>query len=725
MNSPSFDDAATTYCFESETKAQWHATHFPEGKERIFSFEGLISVLSGPDPRTSADRKQEFLELCDNKANEIALIPERALVTIETLRSCLVFTHEDVDFCFSTLPITPKNIKLASVFHRYLDSPLAHDLATRAWQARERLSQGATATLAKTFFIRDVISSPLFAEVSKSFGATLVNSWEIAFNKNDPLAHPPYALRSAPDLLLERLAKRVERLLEAASSRHVVIAFEGSAAEKAFLKFQLACRRLIYEEEWLEPPPLLASTVPDRETQLARLKRCHSFALSDRLRWSAVIGETLPLVRSELSWKQLLERLVEKQRLSSEEAKQLEALPAQESLAAPAQQPRITITDFSLPVSCKNTAVLGFLSPSKPFQERYPLLLRPDERDLLYRAGFPIPTIASETRRRGELIEAFSLSARTVLFSTGSVPYKTFELKKAIPSGNTEPPSITVSLPTRSLSATQLEAYAECPTRYLLANRLRLKRGGIKESAFALLLGQATHLALENEFKRKPLSIQSESLRQAFDKALEQLAPQLESSHPVATILRSLFAQFADRVEPLEAQLRLLTGGSTPEGIELPFTLSVGEVSLTGKIDRIDKLASGDYLILDYKTGNVDFTPNHIIQGVHFQALLYLLAGDKTLSSPTAGMLFYDLKTGEVRRGILRSERFPPEAKKLVTRGHALSEEAYAELKASGLSALDAIARKIQAGDFSPTPSASVCEYCEFPAFCRKGYGYA
>jgi hypothetical protein len=87
-------------------------------------------------------------------------------------------------------------------------------------------------------------------------------------------------------------------------------------------------------------------------------------------------------------------------------------------------------------------------------------------------------------------------------------------------------------------------------------------------------------------------------------------------------------------------------------------------------------------------------------------------------------VLFYDLKKGETRRGLLKDRLLPSTAKKSLTRGHALDEEKWASLLNEAREHASTLIHSLNAGDFHATPSAQSCEHCEFGALCRQRFGW-
>ncbi len=363
----------------------------------------------------------------------------------------------------------------------------------------------------------------------------------------------------------------------------------------------------------------------------------------------------------------------------------------------------------------------SFWQPERPetlFTER--------EWDILHREGFPISRGRREIERKKEIIKSL-ISEGVVfrLYQPSSSPHlqvegPSFHLPRLSCSQTTDIEQLP--LPAIALSATQLETFATCPTKYLFQNRLRLKPPLDFYNQYPLLFGQAVHEALEFFFRdtpRAPLS----GLTPLFENAIAKLLPSEPKESPFSSLLMENFAKIVSRVEDLEKGLREIIGESHPRYFEKEFNCTVDGISFRGKIDRIDELSDGNLLILDYKTGRVDFTPNHIRDGYHFQALLYCLALE-TEKQPWQGILFYDLKEGELRRGFMKAEGLTPEKKKLLTRGHALPTEEIEDILGAGMDHIRGIVARIKAGDFSPNATAENCSRCDFSGHCRSASGF-
>jgi hypothetical protein len=535
--------------------------------------------------------------------------------------------------------------------------------------------------------------------------------------------------------------------------RVLPVAFEGEGHELEALRYLLQYRRIPYA---IWPP---AEEKPTSEKGIAHsaltdivgaIRRDARLPLSERLRLSGMLLADSFGRRQDQSWDDYWAKLQRINRLSEKEASYLRSLArasvgkAKLENAKPSALPEggvILLPFLALPNLARFSAAtyLGkkFLNPKS--QE---LALHPLEMEALFRAGFPIPRAVDERARRKSALQSFLIShpRRRFLITPTPLPETEgrFKIRRLRDPVRAEPlpkgeipwaPPPKLPLPARPFSASQLESYAQCPARYLYSNKLRLRRGVGTEDEYPLLLGQLVHSALERFFKKNPgARISSDEatagLESGFREALHAMMPTIDENHPFQIILFEHFRRLVRPVPELESQIETLYGTTTRESFEKDFAITVNGLTLKGKIDRLDRTPEGALLVLDYKTGTVDFSPSHIAEGAHFQALVYWLAAEKLSEGKVAGVLFYDLKKGEIRRGIVEDRALQPGGKKVLTRGHVMNQEGIAKIKAAGLAQLEKLARAIREGDFNPRPDPGVCEYCDFPSFCRKGVGY-
>ena len=146
-----------------------------------------------------------------------------------------------------------------------------------------------------------------------------------------------------------------------------------------------------------------------------------------------------------------------------------------------------------------------------------------------------------------------------------------------------------------SLSVTALNAYLECPYKFKLDKLLRLPRAKQPHLAF----GTAVHAALESFYRRlkdEGLSPSKDFLLSAFKTALakeiltkKETANRLEQGQKILTAYYDFF----------------LKSFSPPVFLEKFSRVNLGDITLTGKIDRIDWLdrSARSVKVVDYKTG--------------------------------------------------------------------------------------------------------------------------
>lgn len=351
------------------------------------------------------------------------------------------------------------------------------------------------------------------------------------------------------------------------------------------------------------------------------------------------------------------------------------------------------------------------------------LILTESELFTLMNGGFNIPRMATDRDYLKTMLSQSQGVGKERLYLSAQVSSEEFtDFETLAPTLAQEKTAPNLNLPPKELrlSATQLENYATCPTQYLIRHRLKLRPYQTLEDKYALIFGSAVHGALESYFQTS----QPPPLKELFQQSLGTLTHDLNPQNPIYTMMTQQFQEIEKHFISLESQLKSEFGYQTNLAFERSFELKLEGFTFIGKIDRIIERENKSQLLIDYKTGNVDFSPSHITEGEHFQALLYILGAKSMLSLPCSGVLFYDLKKGELRRGIFDTAWVSKELKPQLTRGHAFTSEQFEEVLNLGTRHLILNSRAIQDGHFPPKPSAQECPRCESSTFCLKGLGY-
>ncbi len=240
------------------------------------------------------------------------------------------------------------------------------------------------------------------------------------------------------------------------------------------------------------------------------------------------------------------------------------------------------------------------------------------------------------------------------------------------------------------MSATKMASFRNCP----LAFRFTAVEKLPEPPTLATLRGTIVHRALEFLYSRTPQQRDGEAAREATRAALE------EGEADMA--LLDLSASEQDR---LRRDVGFLVGrcfeiedphSVSVVGTEIRLETTIANVRFRGVIDRLDRNASGDLVVTDYKTGRSP-SPNHeqaSLTGVQ----IYSLMCEERFGSRPALLQLYFLKEPMVLSAYPTDQRI-------------------AGLERKVRAAWTAISRACEKEDFRPRPSA-LCSYCTWKEFC-------
>ena len=339
----------------------------------------------------------------------------------------------------------------------------------------------------------------------------------------------------------------------------------------------------------------------------------------------------------------------------------------------------------------------------------------------------------------------------------------------------------------RIYSVSQLETYGECPFRYFSNRILSLNLTEEEETGLTSLeKGNLAHnILFEFYDRRRDKPPISECADPEFEEAVEALQ-QIARYHlneekakrglnRAETLLWDIEAERfiggpgrtgvlptfleTERERNLEVQPRgfeVRFGPSVrPESTD-PFlgsdeAITVGEVSLAGKIDRVE-LGNGMFVIGDYKTGSATPKLNDILEGRSLQLPLYIAVVEELLRNQSApipgfeeslesvkgvGGVYYvlqeeskaELGIGDKEynkrafqasrsRQLLPNSRFPIEDTQVDS-----DPDVIADIVEVAVEYANQYVRSIAEGDFRLTihDKTKVCRYCSFKRICRVG----
>lgn len=213
------------------------------------------------------------------------------------------------------------------------------------------------------------------------------------------------------------------------------------------------------------------------------------------------------------------------------------------------------------------------------------------------------------------------------------------------------------------LSPTALEVWTACPHHYLMAHLLGVApveppealvridhrdRGTIVHDVLERFVGERLHRSPDTPWTDDDAKRLDEIADEVFadaerrgitgfallwERDRESLRADLHSWLAADSVRRAEL-----RASPAATELPFGTAGQPPAVLDLGDGTSV---RLKGKADRVDQLAGGGLLVVDYKTGRKDYWPaldhdDPTLHGLKLQLPVYALAARQALHAPDA-----------------------------------------------------------------------------------------
>jgi probable DNA repair protein len=268
---------------------------------------------------------------------------------------------------------------------------------------------------------------------------------------------------------------------------------------------------------------------------------------------------------------------------------------------------------------------------------------------------------------------------------------------------------------------------AACPFRAFAIHRLGA--AGLEEGADGLDArerGSLVHQALSTLWQdlgshAQLLALSAAELEQKTATAVNAAVDALSRARP--DLMSEAFAALErERLKALLLRLTELEKSRAPFEVvarEQQRALQVAGVQLNARLDRVDRLADGSEIILDYKTG-LAHTGGWLGERPDEPQLpLYAVSSEADVS----GIAFVQLRAREVAfRGVTRDEAVLPEVAALATSKTFAAQYAHwPALLQSWRGVLEQLARDYLAGRAAVAPKdlRRTCEYCELGALCR------
>ena len=234
------------------------------------------------------------------------------------------------------------------------------------------------------------------------------------------------------------------------------------------------------------------------------------------------------------------------------------------------------------------------------------------------------------------------------------------------------------------LSPSKIQTFEDCPLKFKFQHVLRVPT----PSKTYFGMGTAIHSVAENMTK-----LQKDGKESNEKLALEILEKQWDTS----SYRNQRTKESQDKVKSKEMVKTYLdwaeNNPNTPVDVEPKFKIILNDVTISGKIDRVEQTPEGDYEVIDFKTGYAYKTKNTIKEDV--QMNLYALGTEKLYGKlPKKTSLFY-----------IKYNKLVP---------HFIKEDKLDEFKVELEKKIDSIFNE----EFDAKPEFQKCSRCDYASIC-------
>ncbi|MFP5954639.1 ATP-dependent deoxyribonuclease AddB [Helicobacter pylori] len=348
--------------------------------------------------------------------------------------------------------------------------------------------------------------------------------------------------------------------------------------------------------------------------------------------------------------------------------------------------PSLKDCDLFLNSALRKSLNLPTLLDKKNLQKHYYYQLFKNSKEIT------LSYIESETSKVSSMLLELDLhtepikDAYTLFAPTPLKDYQEEEIKAAIPKD-------------LSFSASSLNAFLTCKRRFYYHYMKRFKESPKDESNSAV--GSLLHELLKEAYEKdkNPYSLEERLIQ--FLKTRENITPKERLDTLVA--LKKIQAFYLKEKERFNTKIKILD-------LEKSFETIIQGVIFKGRIDRIDKTADNEIILLDYKfksdlkldnmskTQREGLSPIEIAQiSTDYQMAIYAFALKNLGYKGPIKAFFYDLRKGE-----------------LVEEDELILQAKMDHLEFSLIPKLK------QEIDFEKTLEAKDCEYCSFKDMCNR-----
>ncbi|WRF07451.1 ATP-dependent deoxyribonuclease AddB [Helicobacter pylori] len=348
--------------------------------------------------------------------------------------------------------------------------------------------------------------------------------------------------------------------------------------------------------------------------------------------------------------------------------------------------PSLKDCDLFLNSALRKSLNLPTLLDKKNLQKHYYYQLFKNSKEMV------LSYVESETSKASNMLLELDLhiepikDAYTLFAPTPLKDYQEEEIKAAIPKDF-------------SFSASSLNAFLTCKRRFYYHYMKRFKESPKDENNSAV--GSLLHELLKEAYEKDKNPYALEERLIWLLETRENITPKERLDTLVA--LKKIQAFYLKEKERFKAKIKILD-------LEKSFETTIQGVAFKGRIDRIDKTADNEIILLDYKfkndlkldnmskTQRGGLNPIEIAQiSTDYQMAIYAFALKNLGYKEPIKAFFYDLRKGE----LLEEDELILQAKM-----DHLEYSLIPKLK--------------QEVDFEKTLEAKDCEYCSFKDMCNR-----
>ncbi|MGL2634560.1 ATP-dependent deoxyribonuclease AddB [Helicobacter pylori] len=336
--------------------------------------------------------------------------------------------------------------------------------------------------------------------------------------------------------------------------------------------------------------------------------------------------------------------------------------------------PSLKDCDLFLNSALRKSLNLPTLLDKKNLQKHYYYQLFKNSKEIT------LSYIESETSKASNMLLELNLHTEPIkdaytLFAPSPLKdYQEEEIKAAIPKDF-------------SFSTSSLNAFLTCKRRFYYHYMKRFKESPKDENNSAV--GSLLHELLKEAYEKDKNPYALEERLIWLLETRENITPKERLDTLVA--LKKIQAFYLKEKERFKAKIKILD-------LEKSFETIIQGVIFKGRIDRIDKTADNEIILLDYKFKRGGLSPKEIAQiSTDYQMAIYAFALKNLGYKEPIKAFFYDLRKGELLE----------------------EDELVLQAKMDHLE-FSLIPKLKQEIDFEKTLEVKDCEYCSFKDMCNR-----